>query len=82
MHQHARDQIRNCSCNVLQLRLVKYIWAILRQDVCRIRLVATFSVTQSLNPLAFVNTEVLHTIKRSVGAPARAANRPGVTYLL
>ena len=77
-----RDQTRSCACNVLRLRLEEGIWAILRQEVCRIRLVATFEATvwhRIPNTLAFFNTDVLPKMMRGVCALARAASWSGVT---
>ena len=81
---HDRDHTRNCARNVFRPRLEKYIWAILRQEVCRLRLLTTFEATfQHRIPktLSFFNTEVLPTMMRGVGARTRAASWSGVTYL-
>ena len=72
-------------CNVLRLRLLKNFWArSLRQEVCKGRLRATSEAAlrhRIPKIMAFFNTDVLHTLTRGEGTPARAATRSGVTYL-
>ena len=67
---------------MLHLRLVKDFWAMLRQEVCRGRLVAIFEAAHQhriQKTLAFLNTEVLHTMMRVVGA---RVSRCGVTCFM
>ena len=74
---HDREQTRNCARDVLRPRLEIYIWAILRQEVCRLRLLRTFEATfrhRIPKTISFFYTKVLPTMMRGVGARARAAS--------
>ena len=68
---------RNHAQHVVQPRLVKDFWAILKQEVCTGRLVETSEMTPGhwvLETQSLCNKEVLHIMIREVGACGRQAD--------